>query len=130
KEKNEELIEQQNRLIASEEELRANEEELQEKNAELEEKANELEEQYEEVRLKNIELEEAKDAVKLQMEQLQSVSKYKSELLSNMSHELRTPLNSIVILSKILKDDNDKNLKEKQIEQAEVIENSGNDLLK
>jgi len=130
KEKNEELIEQQHRLIASEEELRANEEELQEKNAELEEKANELEEQYEEVRLKNIELEEAKDAIKLQMEQLQSVSKYKSEFLSNMSHELRTPLNSILILSKILKDNNDKNLNVKQIEHAEVIEKSGNDLLK
>jgi len=34
--------------------------------------------------------------------QLALVSKYKSEFLANMSHELRTPLNSLLILAKLL----------------------------
>jgi CheY-like chemotaxis protein/CHASE3 domain sensor protein len=127
---NQELREQRNRLEASEEELKANEEELHEKNAELEEKANELEEQYEALSIKNNELENIRDTIKLQMEQLQTVNKYKSEFLANMSHELRTPLNSILILSKLLKDNNAHNLNPKQVEHAGVIERSGNDLLR
>ncbi|MBC7391447.1 MAG: response regulator [Opitutaceae bacterium] len=127
---NEEIRFQRDLLQASEEELRTSEEELQEKNAELEEKTNELEEQYERLRYKNQELVNAKDAIQLKMEQFETVSKYKSDFLANMSHELRTPLNSILILAKILKDNRNNTLSEKESQHAGVIEKSGNDLLK
>ncbi len=126
----EELKQINGELQASEEELKVSQEELQEKNSELEEKAQLLEEQYESLNVKNRQLEEAKQSTELKAQQLETVSKYKSEFLANMSHELRTPLNSILILSKLISDNQDKNLTTKQIEHASIIHNSGNDLLK
>jgi PAS domain S-box-containing protein len=62
-------------------------------------------------------------------EQVALASRYKSEFLANMSHELRTPLNSILILSEQLHDNGQNNLLPRQIEYADIIHKSGEDLL-
>ncbi len=126
---NRELEEQAKSLKASEELLQAQQEELQQTNEELEEKAQLLEEQNTRIEQKNSEVEAARVALEEKAEQLALTSKYKSEFLANMSHELRTPLNSLLILAKLLSDNPDGNLTDKQIEFASTIHNAGSDLL-
>ncbi|MEP7213642.1 MAG: HAMP domain-containing protein [Acidobacteriota bacterium] len=116
-------------LKTSEELLKQQQEELQQTNQELEEKATLLSEQKSEVEQKNREIELARMALEDKAKQLALSSKYKSEFLANMSHELRTPLNSMLILSRMLSDNPDENLNEKQVEFAETIHSSGADLL-
>ena len=62
-------------------------------------------------------------------EELEASTKYKSEFLANMSHELRTPLNSILLLSRLLTENNERNLSKDQVEYAQVIQSSGQGLL-
>ncbi len=126
---NEELEEQAQSLKATEEELRAQQEELQQTNEELEERTQLLESQRTEITKKNSTLEKAQADLQRQTEDLAIASKYKSEFLANMSHELRTPLNSMLLLSRSLADNRAGNLTEKQIKSAEVMYQSGNDLL-
>ena len=126
---NKELEEQAASLKASEELLQTQQEELQQTNEELEEKAQLLEEQNRRIEIKNREIELARAALEEKAEQLSLSSRYKSEFLANMSHELRTPLNSLLILAKLLGENSDANLNEKQIEFANTIYGAGSDLL-
>ncbi|CAK0745535.1 Histidine kinase [Gammaproteobacteria bacterium] len=127
---NEELRQKSHALEVQTEELRASEEELhvqhdtiQAANEELRQKGQALEE-------RSLALEAAKREADRRALELDAASRYKSEFLANMSHELRTPLNSLLILAKVLADNEEGNLTEDQVESATVVYDSGNHLLR
>lgn len=59
----------------------------------------------------------------------EEANKIKDEFLANMSHELKTPLNSINILSDLMVKNKTNNLDEKQLQNIEIINKCGKDLL-
>jgi HAMP domain-containing protein/signal transduction histidine kinase/CheY-like chemotaxis protein len=126
---NDRLEQQAASLQQSEELLKNQQEELRKTNEELEDKAQLLSSQKKQVEVKNQEIERAKAALEEKAEQLALTSKYKSEFLANMSHELRTPLNSLLVLSKLLSDNADRNLSEKQVQFSDTIHTAGTELL-
>jgi len=126
---NEELEEKTENLSLSEERLRNQQEELRATNEELEEKTEHLENQRDEIKRKNQELEIVQDEIIQKAKDLETSSRYKSEFLANMSHELRTPLNSLLILAKDLCSNRGKRLSDDDLQSAEIIYNSGNELL-
>src|SRR5271154_1181704 len=111
-------------------ELQARQEELRSTNDDLGTQAERLAEQNIEVERKNQEVELAKRLVEEKADQLSTSSRYKSEFFANMSHELRTPLNSLLILAGELERNAGQNLTDTQVQYANVIRSSGNDLLR
>lgn len=77
---------------------------------------------------------EAQERARAEMEKenarvAEEASRTKSEFLANMSHELRSPLNAIMVLSRLLSENEDGVLGAEQVEMAETVFRSGSDLL-
>src|SRR5262249_16219874 len=95
--------------------------ELQRSNTELASRSKELEEKASELEIKNREIARASASLEDKARELARTSKYKSDFLANMSHELRTPLNSLLILARILAENEDITLTAKPVDYARTI---------
>nr|WP_255482092.1 response regulator [Cellvibrio sp. KY-GH-1] len=126
---NSELEEQTQQLEEAQQELQLQKQQLVETNEELRQSSEELANRNSDIQARSTELEKARKALEIKAEELTTASKYKSEFLANMSHELRSPLNSLLLLAQTLKENDEKNLTDGQLEAIKIIYGSGRDLL-
>jgi two-component system chemotaxis sensor kinase CheA len=126
---NAELEEHAAALEESDQQMQIQQADLENMNEELREKSIKLEEQNQLYQTQNSELEKIALNLDLKRQELTDAISYKSIFLANMSHELRTPLNSMLILTKLLADNKERNLTPKQVEYASTVYSSGRDLL-
>jgi len=78
---------------------------------------------------KNQEIETLKSRLDPEKQDSNMTDGFQLSFLGNLSHELRTPLNSMMLLARLLSDNTEKNLTDKQVEFLEHISHSGKDLL-
>ncbi|UTH74666.1 response regulator [Chromobacterium sp. IIBBL 290-4] len=144
RQQSEQLRESNARMEEQQQQLQQQSEELQQSNAQMEEVQQQLRQQTEELQQTNAQMEESQQQLEQQNQELQEsrkqqenkaqeleqASKYKSEFLANMSHELRTPLNSIILLSKMMVNDDQGKVDGEALKWAQVIHRSGEDLLR
>jgi signal transduction histidine kinase/DNA-binding response OmpR family regulator len=123
-------------FLASEEKLQLKQLELEAANAQMVKNAADLEAhmailetQKLDMEEQNTELEKTHRELAKKARQLEISSHYKTEFMANMSHELRTPLNSILLLSRLLLENREKTLTDRQFEFARTIHSAGEDLL-
>lgn len=136
-ESNAQMEEQQQQLQQQAEELQLTNTQMEEQQQQLQQQSEELqqsnaqmEEQQLKLELQNRELLESQRLLDSKAQQVAKASQYKSEFLANMSHELRTPLNSIILLSKMMLDEEQGRVEGETFQWAQVIHRSGEDLLR
>lgn len=129
-EANAQMQEQQAQLEEANSQLQEQQAQLEEANAQMEEQQVQLKESQKELEKQNKQLLRSREELNKKAKDLESSNRYKSEFLANMSHELRTPLNSIILLSSMLKENKKQNLSEDDIKKANIINSSGEELLR
>lgn len=104
--------------------------EQQQANMQLEEQQRMLEEQTKLLNIRNQQLENSRMELLKHAKEAENANRYKSQFLTNMSHELRTPLNSIILLSRLMMKNENKQLHKDDIGKLDVIHKSGQELLR
>ncbi|MCK5110257.1 MAG: response regulator [Arcobacteraceae bacterium] len=129
-EANAQMQEQQAQLEEANSQMQEQQAQLEEANAQMEEQQVQLQESEKELKIQNSQLEISKEQLKIKAKDLEDSNTYKSEFLANMSHELRTPLNSVILLSSMLGQNKKQNLNKDDMKKAQIINSSGEDLLR
>ena len=74
-------------------------------------------------------LKDLTDKLELQKKELELANKGKDDFLANMSHELKTPLNAINVISSVMSKNKNGNLSQKDIQNINIVNKAGKDLL-